>query len=128
MVIFYINIDLPDNRINPNSIEGKYDQEEFEDDLLRQEELKEDEIDPLKESQKFHEKEYTNSKNKFTFSLYEILMVALLVIYLLNCYYGKTNNDVLAQKWMASNREFYIENYAHIGIGTHIKSVEQLIL
>ena len=87
MVIFYINIDLPDNRINPNSIEGKYDQEEFEDDLLRQEELKEDEIDPLKESQKFHEKEYTNSMNKFTMNrnniikidMHQMLQVLLLV-------------------------------------------------
>ncbi len=54
-------------------------------------------------------------------------MVILLGIYLLNCYYGKSNNDVFAQKWFVSNKEFFMDNYAHVGIGT-ADNKESLIL
>lgn len=126
-VIYVFTQDLQENRISPDLKD--LDHEEFEDLALKREQTKqEDELDDIKESQKYHEKEYNISKSKFSFSLYEVMMVALLIIYLLNCYYGKTKNDILAQQWFVSNKEFFIENYAHIGIGSAEKAKESLIL
>jgi hypothetical protein len=45
-------------------------------------------------------------------------MIGLLAVYILNVYWGKGSNDLYAQQWFVANREYFLENYAHIGITT----------
>jgi len=45
-------------------------------------------------------------------------MMSLLFFYIAYCYYGKKTNDKFAETWFITNKAFFLENYAHIGI-TH---------
>jgi hypothetical protein len=49
------------------------------------------------------------------FTIYEIIMIGFVVLFLITCFTGKSTNDSLATKWFNNNKSFFIENYAHIG-------------
>ena len=49
------------------------------------------------------------------FTIYEVLMVVFVVVFILNCMIGKSNNEKLANKWYNLNKKFFMKNYAHIG-------------
>jgi hypothetical protein len=57
------------------------------------------------------------SKKQLYFAYYEVLMGLFVIVFLVNCYIGKTNNENLAKKWYVANRNFFEENYAHLGHG-----------
>lgn len=46
---------------------------------------------------------------------YEICMIGLIIIFILNTIYGVKANRNLANKWFMKNRTFFEENYAHLG-------------
>lgn len=52
------------------------------------------------------------------FSIYEVVMMGFVLIFLVTCFSGKSSNDSLATKWYISNKAFFVENYAHIGTDT----------
>ncbi len=56
-----------------------------------------------------------NHQTGFSFSLYEYLMSAFVVVFLINWFWGKTQNQSLALKWFNANKSFFTYNYAHIG-------------
>ena len=76
--------------INTNNSEPKYDEEN--------EEEKKDIINLI--------------LNKY---LYEFSMGSFLLIFILNVLYGKKKNKKIAFKWYYQNKDFFINNYAHIG-------------
>ena len=76
--------------INTNNSEPKYDEEN--------EEEKKDIINLI--------------LNKY---LYEFSMGSFLLIFILNVLYGKKKNKKIAFKWYNQNKDFFINNYAHIG-------------
>ena len=47
--------------------------------------------------------------------LYEFSMGSFLLIFILNVLYGKKKNKKIAFKWYNQNKDFFINNYAHIG-------------
>ena len=47
--------------------------------------------------------------------LYEIGMMSLVLIFILNAIYGVKKNRSIANKWFLKNKDFYEENYAHLG-------------
>ncbi len=49
------------------------------------------------------------------FTIYEIFMIVLLMFYILNCLFGVSKNDRIANDWIKRNLEYYVGNYAHIG-------------
>jgi hypothetical protein len=55
---------------------------------------------------------------QLTFSLYEFIMMGFLILFLINCLIGKQRNQSLCQRWYDTNRHFFEENYAHIGVNT----------
>jgi hypothetical protein len=68
------------------------------------EQLKKDEIEEM-------------SKYKFFFLkyFYEICMISLLVIYIINAIIGVKINRKLAESWLEKNKKFFEDNYAHLG-------------
>jgi Protein of unknown function (DUF1682) len=60
-----------------------------------------------------HGHQYDNSNTKV--SIYEYLMGGFVVLFLINWYFGKSQNDSLAMKWFNANKSFFTYNYAHIG-------------
>ena len=68
------------------------------------EQLKKDEIEEM-------------SKYKFFFLkyFYEICMISLLVIYIINAIMGVKINRKLAESWLEKNKKFFEDNYAHLG-------------
>ena len=68
------------------------------------EQLKKDEIEKM-------------SKYKFFFLkyFYEICMISLLVIYIINAIMGVKLNRKLAESWLEKNKKFFEDNYAHLG-------------
>ena len=57
------------------------------------------------------------SKYKFFFLkyFYEICMISLLVIYIINAIMGVKINRKLAESWLEKNKKFFEDNYAHLG-------------
>jgi hypothetical protein len=53
--------------------------------------------------------------SRFNFSIYELAMIFFFVIFVINCWGGKTKNDKYAQIWYSANKIFFEENYAHVG-------------
>lgn len=51
----------------------------------------------------------------FKFSLYEYLMSGFVFLFLINWFWGKTQNESLAMKWFNANKSFFTFNYSHIG-------------
>ena len=47
--------------------------------------------------------------------LYEICMISLVIIFILNIIYGVKKNRSIANKWFLKNRSFYEDNYSHLG-------------
>ena len=47
--------------------------------------------------------------------LYEICMISLIIIFILNAIYGVKKNRKIANKWFLKNRPFFEDNYAHLG-------------
>ena len=47
--------------------------------------------------------------------VYEVSMGSFLIIFILNAIYGKSKNKGIAIKWYNKSKDFFIENYAHIG-------------
>ena len=66
----------------------------------------------LKEEKK---EEMNKYKILFFKYLYEIGMISLVLIFILNAIYGVKKNRSIANKWFLKNRDFYEENYAHLG-------------
>jgi len=56
-------------------------------------------------------------KKQLYFAYYEVLMGLFVIIFIVNCYIGKTKNENLAKKWYVANKNFFEENYAHLGHG-----------
>lgn len=48
-------------------------------------------------------------------SNYEIIMVILLIVFIINALYGKITNEKLANKWYKQNKTFFEDHYSHIG-------------
>ena len=48
-------------------------------------------------------------------TIYEFCMTAFIIIFLINCYFGKSQNEYFSRKWFNSNKSFYFNNYSHIG-------------
>lgn len=46
---------------------------------------------------------------------YEYCMIVFVLIFILNCFIGKSTNESIAMKWFKANKEFYTYNYAHVG-------------
>ena len=47
--------------------------------------------------------------------LYEIFMISLVIIFIINAIIGVKANRILANKWLSKNLSFFEENYAHLG-------------
>ena len=47
--------------------------------------------------------------------LYEINMVSIVIIFILNVIYGVKKNRSIANKWFLKNKSFFEDNYAHLG-------------
>ena len=47
--------------------------------------------------------------------LYEISMISLVIIFILNAIYGVKQNRKIANNWFIKNRLFFEDNYAHLG-------------
>ena len=47
--------------------------------------------------------------------LYEICMISLVLIFILNSIYGVKKNRAIANKWFLKNRSFFEDNYSHLG-------------
>ena len=47
--------------------------------------------------------------------LYEIIMISVVIIFIINAILGVKANENLANKWFYKNRSFFEENYAHLG-------------
>ena len=47
--------------------------------------------------------------------LYEICMISLVLIFILNSIYGVKKNRAIANKWFSKNRSFFEDNYSHLG-------------
>lgn len=52
------------------------------------------------------------------FSIYEIFMGAFVVMFLVNLFIGVKKNEGIAESWYKTNKSFFEDNYAHIGMGT----------
>ena len=68
------------------------------------EQLKKDEVEEM-------------SKYKFFFLkyFYEICMISLLIIYIINAIMGVKTNRKIAESWLEKNKKFFEDNYAHLG-------------
>ena len=68
------------------------------------EQLKKDEVEEM-------------SKYKFFFLkyFYEICMISLLIIYIINAVMGVKKNRKIAESWLEKNKKFFEDNYAHLG-------------
>ena len=69
-------------------------------------------LEQLREEKKEEMDKYKNLLKKY---LYEIGMVGLVLIFILNAIYGVKKNRNIANKWLLKNTDFYEENYAHLG-------------
>lgn len=47
-------------------------------------------------------------------------MGSFVILFIINCYIGKSKNENLAKKWYVANKYFFEENYAHLGHGREI--------
>jgi hypothetical protein len=63
--------------------------------------------------------EKTEEINKYKYFamkyLYEICMISLVLIFILNVIYGVKKNRSIANKWLVKNRAFFEDNYSHLG-------------
>ena len=57
------------------------------------------------------------NKYKFFFLkyFYEICMISLLIIYIIHAYIGIKINRNIAESWLQKNKQFFEDNYAHLG-------------
>ena len=57
------------------------------------------------------------NKYKFFFLkyFYEIIMISLLILYIINAYFGVKKNKKIAESWLSKNKQFFENNYAHLG-------------
>jgi hypothetical protein len=51
-------------------------------------------------------------------TIYEIIMASFLILFIFNFFLGKSRNKSVANTWYNSNKEFFEENYAHVGTTT----------
>lgn len=81
-----------------------------------------EDVDYTKDAYRHSEElELEASKQKMIFqlfSLYEIIMIGFVLLFLITCFSGKSTNDSLAARWYNHNKAFFVENYAHIGTDT----------
>lgn len=85
----------------------------------KEDEIKKGEINekfPTSEQLKNEEIEEMNKYKYFLLKyIYELTMIALIIIFIINAVIGvKTNKDI-AKKWMEKNLQFFEDNYAHLG-------------
>jgi hypothetical protein len=76
-----------------------------------------DNIYPSPEKLKEDVKIVEMNKYKFYFLKYsyEITMISIVIIFILNAIYGVKQNRKLANKWFMKNKSFFEDNYAHLG-------------
>ena len=111
--------------------------DEFDDPSLLKKKKKKEKSNPTSEEQKQEkvkeEKDNNNiypsleqlrqekieemNKYKYFFLkyLYELCMISLVLIFILNAIYGVKQNRSIANKWFLKNRSFFEENYSHLG-------------
>ncbi len=59
---------------------------------------------------------HKNEEEKtFNFTIYEYCMSLFLLLFIVNCFFGKSTNEYIAMQWFKANENFYAYNYAHIG-------------
>ena len=60
---------------------------------------------------------FVNIKNDFFFLkyFYEICMISLLIIYIIHAYFGIKIIRNIAESWLQKNKQFFEDNYAHLG-------------
>lgn len=117
--------------LETSEIPNKSDSKEEEEEKSSKETTSNDQESTVKPNtnNNFQEKTYQHSdeleleasKGKLflkIFTIYEVLMMVMVVAFILTCFSGKSTNEALANKWFSNNREFFINNYAHIGTET----------
>ena len=74
------------------------------------------EIDKIAHSQEL-EIEATNKKEMFLnlLTIYEVVMLGLVILFMINCMIGVKTNDKMANSWVKQNKKFFENNYSHIG-------------
>jgi len=68
------------------------------------EELRQDELGEINKYKLFLMKYY-----------YELIMLSILLIFIINAIIGVKENRKIAEKWFNKNKDFFIENYSHLG-------------
>ena len=61
------------------------------------------------------EEEMNKYKYFFLKYFYEICMISLLIIYIIHAYIGIKINRNIAESWLQKNKQFFEDNYAHLG-------------
>ena len=110
--------------------------DEFDDPSLLKKKKKKEKTNPAPEEKKEEIKEETDNNsiypsleqlrqekleemNKYKYCvlkyLYEICMISLVLIFILNSIYGVKKNSAIANKWFLKNRSFFEDNYSHLG-------------
>ena len=90
--------------------------EEKKEEKIKEKDNDDDDIYPTLEQLREEKKEEMNKYKILFFKyLYEICMMSLVLIFILNAIYGVKKNRSIANKWFLKNRDFYEENYAHLG-------------
>ena len=110
--------------------------DEFDDPSLLKKKKKKEKINTAPEEKKEEIKEETDNNsiypsleqlrqekleemNKYKYFvlkyLYEICMISLVLIFILNSIYGVKKNRAIANKWFLKNRSFFEDNYSHLG-------------
>jgi hypothetical protein len=115
---------------------GKIEEEEEFDDpvLLKKSTKNTKDVNTAKPNKDILEeqKKYENLKEfegkKLHFAYYEVIMGLFVIIFIINCFIGKSKNENLAKKWYIANRTFFEDNYAHLGHGREFSTVSAPLL
>jgi hypothetical protein len=62
------------------------------------------------------------------FAYYEVIMGVFVIVFVINCFIGKTKNENLAKQWYVANKHFLEENYAHLGHGRDYTTISAPLL
>lgn len=48
-------------------------------------------------------------------TIYEYCMSLFVILFVINCFFGKSSNEYYAMQWFKANKSFFTYNYAHVG-------------
>jgi len=62
------------------------------------------------------EMQHKNEEEKsLNITIYEYSMILFVIIFIVNCFFGKSSNEFIAMQWFKANKSFFTYNYAHVG-------------